>query len=479
MGDSFPTTRYQDLLFSEDTIVAVATPPGRGAIAIVRLSGPAAHAILDQLFLPGGKKKRPVQPRTMTYGWLQDGDELIDEAEACFYPSPRSYTGEHVVEFFVHGSPAILRRLIEAVLARGARAAEPGEFTLRAFRNGRRDLARAEAVNDLVRAETDIARQLALRALRGGLHDVVSAIRQDLQSILVTLETELEFEAQATEADAHAILRERLQPCIERLAQLVEASRRQQMHPRGVMTALCGKPNVGKSSLLNCILCRERAIVSAIPGTTRDTLEETVEIDRIPFLFVDTAGVFNASQEPDTLGVERTLKAVTESDFVVLLVDLADDLDDRDFDILGRLRRTHPPGALVFVANKSDLLSEQQLQPRIRALQQALSVPELLPLSAKVGTNVDRLLAALRRKADQSQLLTGGADVLINLRQSSVMRGALTALRHAKHSYESGETIDLVAEHLHRALPLVSRIDGETYDPDLLDMIFSQFCIGK
>jgi tRNA modification GTPase len=479
MGESFPKSRYHELLFNDDTIAAVATPPGKGAIGVVRLSGSRARAMLDRLFLPGGKPGPSPRPRRMTYGWLQEGEDVIDEAEVCYYPPPTTYTGEELVEFFVHGSRAVLRRLLEALLSCGARVAEPGEFTLRAFRNGRLELSRAEAVNDLVNAEIDVTRRLALRSLRGALGDTVAEIRQRLESILINLETELEFESDATEADAQQSLDAQLEPCLDALSRLAEAGRRQQMHPHGAVTVICGKPNVGKSSLLNHILKRERAIVSAIPGTTRDTLEEAVEVERIPLLLVDTAGVSLAAAGPDALGVERSLRAIEEADLVIFLVDLTGDLDDGDFEILRHVRAKAPQAGVVYVANKCDLVANAGLRERLRKLRTGLSERSLLPISAKVGTNVNRLLKTVTDNVSRLTLLSEASEVLVNQRQLIAVTNALSVLEQTRQECQSCATCDLVADGLRRALRLVSLIDGRSETVDILDAIFSRFCIGK
>jgi tRNA modification GTPase len=415
----------------------------------------------------------------MTYGWIQDDAEVIDEVQVCYYSPPHTYTGEHLVEFFVHGSPAVLRRMVHLLVRCGARPAEPGEFTLRAFRSGRIDLARAEAVNDLVRAENEQSRRLAIRALRGGLVDVLSEIRRRLEAILVSVETELEFESEDTGADAAQALRQELRPCIARAAQLVQAGRRQQMRPRGIVTAIVGKPNVGKSSLLNAILHRQRAIVSAVPGTTRDTLEESVDIDGVPFLLVDTAGVFGAAAEPDALAVQRTGEAISTAELVIFLLDLSVDLDETDHAIKRRLQRKPPEAGVICLANKSDLIPAADLPARLATFQQAVPHPDIFPISAKFGTNVDRLLSVLRTSVNAIGLSASADDILINTRQLYVMSKLLSALESAQAACTTGVTLDVIAADLYQAVRFAYIVQGEEFDGNVLDAVFSQFCIGK
>lgn len=481
MGDSFPPVHIRDLLFNEDTIVAVATPPGQGAIGMVRLSGSRAGELVEGILVPGGKPDRRLSPRRMTYRWLRDGEDLIDEAQVCFFPGPRSYTGEDVAEIYVHGSPAVMRRLLAALVARGARIAEPGEFTFRAFRCGRIDLARAESVNELVRAENEVARRLALRALRGGLAEALSAVRDNLDSMLAAVETELEFDADDTGADSTKEIGERLEACRDSLSRLVEAGRRQELRRRGAVVVIAGKPNVGKSTLLNGILGRERAIVSPIPGTTRDTIEEAVEFQGIPIVLVDTAGVLGAASGVDRLGVERSLRALSEADGVLFLADLSGGLDSRDHDILQRIREPESPAPpfLVAAANKSDLIPGDRLPPLLESMRSELGLSELPAISARTGDNVDHVLGRVAESVRRDEVLTGPADLAVTARQRDVMAECLQLLSEIALPGESAVTLDVTADRLHRVRRLVSQLTGQKCESDILDTVFARFCIGK
>jgi len=475
MSNSYPDQRYHDLLFREDTIVAVSTPSGPGAIGIVRVSGPRSRELADGVFRPAGKDSG-LPARKMVYGWLRTKEEIIDEAQCCTYDRPHSFTGEDMAEFFVHGSPAVLRRLVSLLTLAGARPAEPGEYTLRAFRNGRLDLDQAEAVNDLVRTDTDLARHLAVRTLRGDLRRAVEHVRGRLEDILVRVETELEFEIEETGAARERDLGEGLVECLAALEDLAEAGRRQSAHRRGAVVVLCGKPNVGKSSLLNRILRRERAIVSSLPGTTRDTIEEAVEVDGVPMVFIDTAGYLSAASEPDALGVERTVQAVGEADFIVLLLDLTREVDDEDRAVLERVRAAGAAGEPIVLANKSDLVSAGVTG---REAAKGLSLPSPRRISAKTGENVDAFLDDLCIRVRAGETLTGGVDFLINDRHVELLDRAVQNLHTARQEVEQGITLDIIAERLYAAHRTLGRILGVTADEDIIDKVFSRFCIGK
>jgi tRNA modification GTPase len=415
----------------------------------------------------------------MTHALLRDEDEQIDEVLVCFFPGPRSYTGENLVEVYTHGSPIIVDRVLKVLIAQGARPAEPGEFTFRGFRSGRMDLSKAEAVNDLIRAETDVARRLALRSLRGGLDGEVQRIRADLDEILIHIETELEFESDDAGSDSRGIVRGLLGGCVEGCRRLVTASERQQAHPRGLIVAICGKPNVGKSSLLNRILERNRALVSHIPGTTRDTIEERVEIGGIPFLCIDTAGVRQARDEIETLGIERTNSAIGEADAVLFLVDLSEGLSELDVEIFTQVRNRVSGKVLFPLANKKDLVREEDVGPRLDEFLAVLDSPPFRPISARTGEGVREMLEDLRSWASQSELMTGGIEVYVNARQGKLLSEAAALLQSAQEGWTEGLTLDRVADDLHHARHLLARLVGEEVTGDLLDEIFSRFCIGK
>jgi tRNA modification GTPase len=396
-----------------------------------------------------------------------------------FFPAPRSYTGEDLVEVYTHGSPVIVDRVVKILTSKGARLAEPGEFTFRAFRSGRLDLPKAEAVNDLIRAETEAARRLALRSLRGGLDREVQRIRADLDEILIHVETELEFEADGAETDSREMLHGLLGRCLENCRRLVMASERQEAHARGLLVAICGKPNVGKSSLLNRVLERNRALVSHIPGTTRDTIEERVEIDGTPFLFIDTAGVREAKDDLETLGIERTHSAIEEADAVLFLVDLSESPSELDVLIFARVRGNTGDRVVFPLANKKDLVHAEIIASRLDEFHNVLKSPPLLPISARTGEGVPEMLNDLRDWASESLLLTGGIEVCVNARQRRLLSEAAALLQCAEEGWTEGRTLDQVADDLHQARHLLARLVGEEVSADLLDEIFSRFCIGK
>ena len=450
-----------------DTIAALATPPGVGGVGILRISGPQAVAIADGVFRP--RRAGRWRPYQMRYGHLVGGDgALIDEALAVVFRGPRSFTGEDVAELHCHGGPMPLRLALEQILARGARLAEPGEFTMRAFANGRIDLAQAEATLDVIEAQTALGLHLALDQLGGGLSREVRAIREQLMYPLAYVTALTDFPEDDVPADdLLAPLREALSALDLALAGADQGV----VVRQGARAALVGQPNAGKSSLLNALLRTERAIVTAIPGTTRDTLEETANLGGVPVVLIDTAGITDSDDPVERIGVERSRGARAGSDLALLLLDGSRPLGPADHAIAAL---THGRPTLL-VRTKADLPALADLEPIVAAHP---SLRGVAPVSAHSGAGLGELGQAV------AGILLGGlplsdARLVTNPRHRTALAQSRAAVAAAIEGLSSGLPVDLIAVDLHDAVARLGEITGETVEDDLLNMIFSRFCIGK
>jgi tRNA modification GTPase len=450
-----------------DTIVALATPPGIGGVGIVRVSGPLAAAIAQALFRPA--RPGAWQPYHMRYGHLIDDQGLpIDEALAVQFRGPRSFTGEDVVEFQCHGGPLPLSRTLALALAHGARLAEPGEFTLRAFVNGRIDLAQAEATLDVIEAQTTLGLRLALDQLGGGLSREVRRLREQLLYPLAYVTALTDFPEDDVPTDE---LGAPLQAALAEIGRLLAGADQGVIVRQGARAALVGRPNAGKSSLLNALLRVERAIVTAIPGTTRDTLEETANLGGVPVVLIDTAGITETVDLVEQIGVERSRAALARADLVLLLLDGAQPLGAQDAAI-ALLTHERPT---VIVQTKSDLPPLAEVAPLAAAHPQLRGV---VRVSAQSGAGLDELGETVAR------ILLGGlplsdARLVTNPRHREALRQAHGAVAEALAGLAEGRPVDLIAVDLHDAVARLGEITGETVEDDLLNTIFSRFCIGK
>ena len=449
---------------TEDTIAAVATPIGSGGVGIVRLSGPRAGEILRQVF----SRPDALTPRYLAYGHIVDSADgrTVDEVLAVWMPAPRTYTRQDVVEIDCHGGPEPLRRVLDLCLAQGARLAGPGEFTLRAFLNGRLDLAQAEAVADVVEAKTDAGLRLAVAQLGGQLSGQIASLRARLLGALAWIEASIDFEEdEIPEADLDGDL----EAAQEALVALVAGAERGVIYRQGIHTAIVGQPNVGKSSLLNALLRVERAIVTPIPGTTRDTLEETLNLHGIPLVLVDTAGIRDAPRdEAEGLGVARSREAISRADLVLLVVDSSRPVDAGDREIAS-LAGNKPA---IVVANKTDL-------PAVPIAADLLLNSPRVEISALTGAGIDDLEEAIRERVFAGQVLASDEALVSSPRHRDVLRRALEHVDAAVHARREGLPLDFVSIGLHSAVNALGEITGETVSETLLETIFSRFCVGK
>jgi len=462
----------------KDTITAISTPLGEGAIGIIRLSGPESFAIGDRIF--HDRQNIPFLKREnyrLYHGFIKEPQtgEVLDEVLITGMKGPGTYTGEDMLEINAHGGLLVVQRILELTLQEGARLAEPGEFTKRAFLNGKMDLAQAEAVADLIRARTDLAKRCALQQLEGGLSIKLKTISSDLLDLLAELEAHIDFPEEELPHQLYENDRERIQSALNLLQEMLQSARYGKAIREGVRVAIIGKPNAGKSSLLNRFLEEPRAIVTATPGTTRDTITESVSIEGIPFLFTDTAGIRETSDPIEQEGVRRTESAIAKADMVLMVMDSSQPLDIQDKDVLETLKK-YTPSTCIGIMNKSDLPSSQAdnkeyLLPIFKSL---------LPLSALTGEGMKELKKAIIEIVKQGEVAeTGGELILTNVRHAKLMEKTVSDLQRVKESLESNFSPELVSADLREALHHLGEITGESITGDLLNRIFSRFCIGK
>jgi tRNA modification GTPase len=451
------------------TIAAVATPQGYGGIGIIRLSGDQSVALAQRLLLNGDRLA--LQPNLASFHRLNNPQTgtTIDEAIITFFKAPHSFTGEDVVEIACHGSPVVLSEVLRLINSFGAELAEPGEFSMRAFLNGRIDLTQAEAIKDLIHARTTHQARIAARQLQGELSNQLRPIKDGLVELIVHFESAVEFVEDDLDPLNVGRFLARIDQFIEKLVALAASFRTGRLIRSGVRLAIIGKPNVGKSSLFNALLGRERAIVTHLPGTTRDTVNEPFVINGIPIDLVDTAGIRDTEDIVEQIGVQRTRTAVTEADFVIAVIEANTTLPRDEVELLDQF-----PVA-IFVVNKCDLgvtIPED--------VSSALSAKgPVVMVSALTGEGIDELKQMIfRRIAVEAQ--TNIEDAIItNERHFSALEQALASLREAKQDLEAGFTEEIALANLHQALRSLGLITGETLITDIINQIFSTFCIGK
>ncbi|MBX6422309.1 tRNA uridine-5-carboxymethylaminomethyl(34) synthesis GTPase MnmE [Thermosulfurimonas sp. F29] len=457
---------------TEDTIAAIATPPGPGAIGVIKVSGPESEAILRRIFRPA-RPREHFESHRLYYGHIVDPEtgETVDEVLVALMRAPRSYTREDVLEIYAHSGYRVLTRILELVLASGARPAEPGEFTRRAFLNGRLDLAQAEAVQEIITARSDSALRLALGQLSGKLSERVHRVREVLLDLLAVVEAAVDFPEEDLEILAPPEMRRRLaEEVLKPLHGLIRASREGRIFREGIAVVLAGRPNVGKSSLLNALLREERAIVTPVPGTTRDVIEETAQIAGLPVRLIDTAGLRETTDRVEALGVARAREKLRAADVVVFLVDGSRPPEEADRRLYEEVRdRPHVPAV-----NKIDIASGETLESW-----RSFFPEEPVFLSALEGTGLSELSRRIFR------VVTGQAaleppEIAPNLRQKAALERAAQAVERALALLEKHEPLpELLSVEIREALSALSEITGEVTTEDLLDKIFTQFCIGK
>lgn len=458
-------------LVADSTIVALSTPAGVGALAVIRLSGRDTFQILSLVFR--GQKLSADKANQIVYGYIYDpatGEDVDEVMVACF-KAGRSYTKEDSAEISCHGSPLIARQIISLLCVHGAQLAQPGEFTMRAYANGRFDLAQAEAVADLIHAESDAAKRMAMNQMRGGFSQKLSALRTDLIHFASLIELELDFSEEDVEFANRYDLKALLDRLLTTTGQLKDSFSAGNAIKNGLPTVIIGKPNAGKSTLLNQLLQEEKALVSDIPGTTRDVIEDTLHIGGVLFRLIDTAGLRQTDDVVEAMGVERTLQKIAQAEVVVLLFDL----QTTTIDELRQQMADYgmQAGRLLLVGNKQELISASQLEKFVEAF------PDLLTVSATSGTGIDQLKLRLVQLAESRFSFSSQDVVVSNLRHHQALTEAFNSLQKARNGLDRGLTGDFLALDLKHALYHLGSITGEISTDDLLDNIFSKFCIGK
>ena len=454
----------------DDTIAAIATPLGEGGLAVIRLSGPAAFEIGDRSFVPAGKsslKPSAAPTHTLHYGQIVRGGKRVDEVLVSVMRAPRTFTREDVIEISCHGGLLPAKLVLDTVLENGARLALPGEFTKRAFLNGRLDLAQAEAVADLIHSRTEVALAAANEQLAGKLSQRIHLLRDDLMKILAHVEAHIDFPDEDISPETKEQLLGRLERGVSFMDELLRSADEGQILRRGIRAAIIGRPNAGKSSLLNQLLGHERAIVSPIAGTTRDTIEETANVRGIPVIFVDTAGLREGQDEIELEGMRRSRESFVKSELILHVLDASEPLtaDDEAYlsEFTGKKR--------LVIRNKADLPRRLELPP-------AWNDP-VLDLSCTTGLGLERLKDAIKVTVWAGEILAEMLQVMINSRHQDALKRARGAVERTIAALRGDLTLELAALDLRIAASAAGEIVGKTSTEDLLDSIFSQFCIGK
>ena len=448
-----------------DTIAAISTPLGEGAIAIVRLSGSDALSIAKKVFQ--GKDLDKVASHTINYGHIFDKDRLVDEVMLSVMKAPKTFTREDLVEINTHGGIAVTQEILQLLLRSGARLAEPGEFTKRAFLNGRIDLAQAESVMDLIRAKTDQAANIAVKQLDGSLSNLINNIRQEILESLAQVEVNIDYpEYDDVETMTSQMLLEKTAHFEQLLETLLATAKRGKILREGLRTAIIGRPNVGKSSLLNQLLREEKAIVTDIAGTTRDVITEFANIGGVPLELIDTAGIRETEDVVEKIGVERSQKALEEADLVLLVLDASSPLTPKDLELLELSSATNR----IILLNKTDLPEKIELEKLPK---------DFIRISALKNENLDAVEKQIRALFFSGEIEAKDATTLSNARHIGLVEQALDALKEANRGLAMGLPVDLIQVDITRCWQLLGEITGEAAPDELITQLFSQFCLGK
>ncbi|MCF8464041.1 MAG: tRNA uridine-5-carboxymethylaminomethyl(34) synthesis GTPase MnmE [Flavobacteriales bacterium] len=457
----------------DDTIMALASPTGAGAIAVIRMSGKDAFKIADQIFRAKGKKTiSEAKSHTIIFGDILDGEELVDEVLVSVFRNPKSFTGEDSVEISCHGSTFIQKRILNLLSKNGCRMAKPGEYTMRAFLNRKMDLSQAEAVADLIASSSEAAHKIAMHQMRGGFANELKVLREELVHFASLIELELDFAEEDVEFADRTQMTELINRIITKINQLISSFELGNVIKEGVQVAIIGEPNAGKSTLLNALLNEDRAIVSDIAGTTRDTVEDEMVIEGIRYRFIDTAGIRHTTDTIESLGIERTMQKAEQADVVMFLFDACTYTQERLKSEISELktRKSDLEERLILVANKTDktAVSVATKFANINAIS----------ISAKEKTGIEELKSRLTEFVNLSALKED-QTIVTNTRHIEALSGAKKSLQEVLQGFENQMSGDLVAIDIRRSLFHLGSITGEITTDDLLGNIFSKFCIGK
>ena len=453
----------------DDTIAAIATPLGEGGLAVIRISGKDALPVADRCFVAGSKKgEKPSQAQTHTihYGHIVRSGKNVDEVLVGVMRAPRTFTREDVVEITCHGGLLAAKLVLDTILENGARLAQPGEFTKRAFLNGRIDLTQAEAVADLIHARTELALTAANEQLAGKLSQRINHLRDEMMITLAHVEAHIDFPDEDIAPDTKDKLIQRLANAVKFMDELLRTANEGQILRRGIRTAIIGRPNAGKSSLLNQLLGHDRAIVSPIPGTTRDTIEETANIRGLPIVFIDTAGLREAHDEIEIEGIRRTRATVSKAELVLHVLDASEPLTDTDEAFLSEFVTKKR----ILIRNKVDLPQKLELPSHYA---------RFVNVSCSTGKGLETLKDEIKEAVWSGEIKTEMLQVMINSRHQEALSRGCAATQRTVDALRMGETLELAAMDLRIAVNAIGEIVGKTTTEDLLDSIFSQFCLGK
>ena len=452
-----------------DTIAAISTPKGEGGIAIIRISGDKSFEILDKIFI----KKNPNADLgfyKLNYGFIKDGEKIVDEVMAVRLKAPKSYTCEDIVEINCHGGTLVSEKVLELVLRNGARHAESGEFTKRAFMNGRIDLSQAEAVMDIIQGKTEKSVSLSLDQLRGDLRDKVNEFKKALLDITAHVNVVLDYPEEGIDDPLPVELRDNLEKVYEEANRLIDSYDTGKKIKEGIKTVIVGKPNVGKSTLLNALLREERAIVTHIAGTTRDVIEEIINIKGIPLVLVDTAGIRKTDDIVENIGVEKSKQFIEKADLVLLVLDASKELENEDIEVITKIKENNKK--VIVLLNKIDLNKKINLE--------GYNLENIVEISAKDNIGIEDMQEKIYSYIVEEDVENSSEKLIItNIRHKTALEKTKDAIRNIFETIDMGLPMDLISVDLKEALDSLSEITGEISSEDILDHVFGNFCVGK
>ncbi len=462
----------QNTIYDNDTIAAISTPLGEGGIGIVRISGKEAFKIADKVFVPSsGVKPSSCSNATVHHGFIDKGGEVVDEVLLTVMKSPRTYTAEDIIEISCHGGRTPLKNVLEACLNEGARLAEPGEFTKRAFLNGRIDLAQAEAVLDVISSKSSAANKIAMEQLRGAFSLEIGAMRSDIIDLLSLIELSIDFSDEDVEFESIKKITDKVVSLATKIKRVLDTSDKGIVFREGVKAVICGRPNVGKSSLMNALLRDERVIVTSIAGTTRDVIEESINIDGVRVSLSDTAGIIETSDRVEAEGIKRSKERLERADIIILVIDQSRPLSSKDKEIFDIAKNKK----MIVALNKKDLPNAFKTE-EVRSL---LGIKEAVQVSAVTKEGLEKIEQAISDKIFNGKVHMPEGAVVTNLRHKEALEKALENIERAQKLTEKSYNGELLASDLREAVFQLGLIIGESIEDDVLDRIFSQFCIGK
>ena len=452
-----------------DTIAAISTPKGEGGIAIIRISGDKSFEILDKIFV----KKNPnanLGFYKLNYGFIKDGEKTVDEVMAVRLKAPKSYTCEDIVEINCHGGTLVSEKVLELVLRNGARHAESGEFTKRAFMNGRIDLSQAEAVMDIIQGKTEKSVSLSLDQLRGDLRDKVNQFKKALLDITAHVNVVLDYPEEGIDDPLPAELRNNLEKVYEEANRLIDSYDTGKKIKEGIKTVIVGKPNVGKSTLLNALLHEERAIVTHVAGTTRDVIEEIINIKGVPLVLVDTAGIRKTDDIVENIGVEKSKQFIGKADLVLLVLDASKELENEDIEVINQIKENKKK--VIVLLNKIDLNKKINLEGH--------NLENIVEISAKDNIGIEDMQEKIYSYIVEEDVGNSSEKLIItNIRHKTALEKTKDAIKNIFETIDMGLPMDLISVDLKEALDSLSEITGEISSEDILDHVFGNFCVGK